>query len=926
MALNVYSPPETAVIHKTTVDIGNIRPMAQVVKLTQGDKSLPLIAVKLLNSGQPYEVPESATDAVFNFRKGDRKAVINSALGVSSDRQTVYVEATEQTCAAAGRGEAIVQIQVGEQVAGTGIFCIDVTPNPTTDASLSDTEIGVLQGLVDEANDAKADAQQSASEASQSATQAGNSANLAEQAKNEVQEIVNDFEGTLPLVEDAHGESVTVNNSSQDVIYGLKLYGKSVQDGTPSPENPVPIESVENVTVSITGKNLIDTYDDWNKVNDATYEIDGNNILLTCQKGYSGIMSSIPVNSLIGKYLIVKGNKNTDTSFIQIVTNDNTEKTHYTPYDKVCYIDENTIGIQIDLKGNNSSTSLDEPETVTFSNVGLYITNADGTTDTSYAPPTEWQELATQLNLYAVPVDSGGNYTDADGQQWIADVADFGTGKITRNVIAKTFNGTESLNLNPNYTFTIRDNDFMNITIQNQNTLIGIISNMFVANTWVKVDNTTKPAIALAWGKGVGVKIPGIDTIQDFKTFLSTNNLHVVGLRNTPTTEDIPAEVMQAYKALHTNATVTNVFTDSNPQAGIELRYRNDTKLADDVVEILDRRTGDMQTTIDSLSETVTEQESTITDLQGDVAETSALMYKPNLLINSDFRINQRNVQPESWVNASENHRVYGLDGWYCNIEDSGGGVSATSRQHPLDGNDGGVAVNLETNMGTFGQYFETYKTVDTITVVLGVYSGSNDIERIVSTFTGLANISNSGYLQKTIKLNNLNCYLRIYRVLTGTTNGYSLDLRLAGAGNLNINFAYIDAFEGGAPAPHYVEPVETALARCQRYFYRLGGGNDDTIGIGFLKNNNVVRTTIQFPVTMANKPPEISASPNKVFQVETETNAYNACVYRTSSQVTRDRATIDFTLSAPEQVSGPIGVTVYENTGAYIDFSCEFY
>lgn len=192
MALNVYTPPETAVVHKTTVDIGNIRPMAQVIKLTQGDKSLPLIAVKLLNSGQPYQVPESTTDAVFNFLKGDKKAVINSALGVSEDRQTVYVEATEQTCASAGRGQAILQIKVGEQIAGTGLFFVDVTANPSADASFSESEVGFLQGLVDDAEQsagkaeqAKNDATKQAEIATQKAKEASGYASDAEQSKND---------------------------------------------------------------------------------------------------------------------------------------------------------------------------------------------------------------------------------------------------------------------------------------------------------------------------------------------------------------------------------------------------------------------------------------------------------------------------------------------------------------------------------------------------------------------------------------------------------------------------------------------------------------------------------------------------------------------------------------------------------------------
>ena len=255
MALNVYTPPETAVVHKTIVDIGNIRPIPQVIKLTQGDKSLPLIAVKLLNTGQPYEVPESATDAVFNFLKGDKKAVINYALGVSEDRQTVYVEATEQTCAASGRGQAILQVMIGEQVAGTGLFFIDVTPNPTTDANLSETEIGALQGLVDEANDAKTDAQQSASKAEESATNAQASAdkasesatlaglhkNDAESAKNSAEQFANTAEQEATDAENARDKaeeymekaqaSSAVSNSSYYIGDDGKLHLKFNSNG-----------------------------------------------------------------------------------------------------------------------------------------------------------------------------------------------------------------------------------------------------------------------------------------------------------------------------------------------------------------------------------------------------------------------------------------------------------------------------------------------------------------------------------------------------------------------------------------------------------------------------------------------------------------------------------------------------------------------
>lgn len=37
----------------------------------------------------------------------------------------------------------------------------------------------------------------------------------------------------------------------------LVLYGNSVQDGTPTPEAPIDIMSIENPTVKVTGNNLI---------------------------------------------------------------------------------------------------------------------------------------------------------------------------------------------------------------------------------------------------------------------------------------------------------------------------------------------------------------------------------------------------------------------------------------------------------------------------------------------------------------------------------------------------------------------------------------------------------------------------------------------------------------------------------------------
>jgi hypothetical protein len=65
--------------------------------------------------------------------------------------------------------------------------------------------------------------------------------------------------GANDIVCTASGEVVAVNDSAERSLRGLTLYGKTVQNGTPSPDNPVPLESVGadgTMNVTVSGKNL----------------------------------------------------------------------------------------------------------------------------------------------------------------------------------------------------------------------------------------------------------------------------------------------------------------------------------------------------------------------------------------------------------------------------------------------------------------------------------------------------------------------------------------------------------------------------------------------------------------------------------------------------------------------------------------------
>lgn len=60
------------------------------------------------------------------------------------------------------------------------------------------------------------------------------------------------------VVLSAAGESITLADSSGNQLYGLNIYGRTIQDGVPFPDAPVELESVGGnggITVTIAGKN-----------------------------------------------------------------------------------------------------------------------------------------------------------------------------------------------------------------------------------------------------------------------------------------------------------------------------------------------------------------------------------------------------------------------------------------------------------------------------------------------------------------------------------------------------------------------------------------------------------------------------------------------------------------------------------------------
>lgn len=214
MSVTVYEP--TGIVHSVIAHLGDTRAMTSVVHLTQYDNTLPIIAVKLMNGAQPYKIPESATVSI-RVGKPDKTGVYNPCLGVSSDYTTAYFAATEQMCAADGKAFAVVEIIDGG-TASTGIFVIDIAENPVNDETvLSDSELGIVQGLVDSAeasaNASAESASKSAASASASQASAEASAGSAEDALQSEQNASQSEANALQHANKAEQEATTAEQA-----------------------------------------------------------------------------------------------------------------------------------------------------------------------------------------------------------------------------------------------------------------------------------------------------------------------------------------------------------------------------------------------------------------------------------------------------------------------------------------------------------------------------------------------------------------------------------------------------------------------------------------------------------------------------------------------------------------------------------------
>lgn len=388
------------------------------------------------NASQSATNAQESAESASNSVK-EAKASAESAIQTKTEVEQLKQETVEQTKTLTESAEQEISTVKDATVLEVNQFKNDTISDITSIKDRAVEEVAVIKA------DAKAEAdkaKESETNAKMSETNASNSAKEAKASADSVANVVSDVsklkEDTAALqkrqnvlIGSETGNPISCDDAFEAPLCGLHIYGKSTQDGTPTPDAPVPIVSVGdggNVVVKMTGKNLLDsalmnpTFSDKGisaeQNSDGSYTISGTpivdgTIILWIGGGW---------NNTVPLFTIPPGSYYSNVSIF-----------YYDGKTRTSKKDAFTLLEPFRITGIMYAKTYDINKRYNF----LIAPQLElGSTATAYSPyRKQLITLPTPNGLLGIPVSSGGNYTDSTGQQWVCDEVDLARGvKVQR--------------------------------------------------------------------------------------------------------------------------------------------------------------------------------------------------------------------------------------------------------------------------------------------------------------------------------------------------------------------------------------------------------------------------------------------------------------------------------------------------------------
>ena len=567
--------------------------MLSQVQQAASDAALSAQAAKLSETaaGQAQTGAEAAEDTARQYAEeteADRQAVANDKQVVSQMREAVAADrqAVEQTAAQFGQTAQDALTAIG-QAQSTAVGAVKAEGNKQTTAV---QEAGTQ--AVSEVTEAKTTAVQAVTAEGDKQTKrvedaaAGIVADREQISQNKA-DIAGLVEGMTDLapaiLNTASGSVITADDAAEGRPFrGLRVFGRTEQ-------------------VQTTGAQLINTQGagnsrgvDWvfdkGVVTFSGVTVDTSTNRVNCAVNVKDVMeigkTYFAKSFTVGIASDVAVEKPSGVIYTREYTPDGTETGICI---RVLVDKSNDAGIEIDLTAyvaitENERLSSWEPYTGGKPSPSpeypqeIVSAGESGTINVSISDSGSQSQsltLATPNGLPGVSVSKDGNYTDADGQQWVCDEIDLERGKYVQRVVIENISG--GWELKPS-------SDISGRFLQSR-----------LTNTFQTADKTAVCNIAsfTSWGTPVNDKYAfalntkviyfsppkGAEiTAEELNAKLNSLSFPVVvvGELATPIERDLSPEEIAAYKALRTYGPTTVITNDAG--AGMEVTYVADTK------------------------------------------------------------------------------------------------------------------------------------------------------------------------------------------------------------------------------------------------------------------------------------------------------------------------------------------------------------
>lgn len=393
---------------------------------------------------------------------------------------------------------------------------------------------------------------------------------LAEDAK-ETADDVSRFVRANMVIGEASGESIELENAADQPLVGLRIFGKTTQNGTPTPDAPFDLVSSsdgESISIHVNGKNLftgwivggITTSSGEDSDNDTMRRTD---YLPIYEAGQSISISGIP-NTLYNRAAFYDADKNylersgAGSAAQRVITAPASAKYfRFTIYES-----SSTTGVISEADAMAGQTMIEAGDTVTSYERGKTVQAA---------------AISAPRGLRGIPVTTGGNYTDENGQQWICDEID-----LTRGVYISRVK--ETVLTAEDYTWYLGA-----ASQQTENTTLfycsvgtklagdtNFLCNRFPVKYIIGAANDFVGACGHIQYKAIYVRLAGVYTLEEFLAWLEANPISIVYEAGTHVETALSAEDIAAFQALRTYR--DHAIISNTGFANMEIEYVMDTR------------------------------------------------------------------------------------------------------------------------------------------------------------------------------------------------------------------------------------------------------------------------------------------------------------------------------------------------------------